>query len=147
MSIAMAFTICATLVTRISFKMPCNTEIDSLSVWLEMPMPIPTSDPPIMSAAERCAEVEACKAGTKVIPNAPCFGLTKEFLDEHQIHVVAYGEEDLERFPNPKDDPYYRVPREMGIARPLPRTQGLSTSDLIRRIQKARPADQKKSPT
>ena len=103
--------------------------------------------PPIMTHAERCAEVEACKAVTKVIPNAPCFGLTQEFLDEHQIHVVAYGEEYLERYPDPKDDPYYRVPRELGIARPLPRTQGLSTSDLIRRIQAARPADDKKSPT
>lgn len=103
--------------------------------------------PPIMTASERCAEVEACKAVTKVIPNAPCFGITREFLDEHQIHVVAYGEEYLERYPDPKDDPYYRVPREMGIARPLPRTQGLSTSDLIRRIQQARPADEKKSPT
>ncbi|VEU35609.1 unnamed protein product [Pseudo-nitzschia multistriata] len=103
--------------------------------------------PPIMSSAERCAEVEACKAVTKVIPDAPCWGLTKEFLDLHQIHVVAYGQEYLERFPDPKDDPYYRVPREMGIARPLPRTQGLSTSDLIRRIQNARPADEKNSPT
>jgi len=103
--------------------------------------------PPIMSSEERCAEVEACKAVTKVIKDAPCWGLTREFLDEHQIHVVAYGQEYLERFPDPKDDPYYRVPREMGIARPLPRTQGLSTSDLIRRIQKAQPADQKKSPT
>lgn len=103
--------------------------------------------PPIMTAAERCAEVENCKAVTMVIPDAPCFGLTREFLDFHQIHIVAYGEEYLERYPDPKDDPYYRVPREMGIARPLPRTQGLSTSDLIRRIQKAMPADEKKSPT
>jgi len=103
--------------------------------------------PPIMTSAERCAEVEACKAVTKVIPDAPCFGLTREFLDEHQIHVVAYGEEYMERYPDPKDDPYYRVPREMGIARPLPRTKGLSTSDLIRRIQQASPADEKKSPT
>lgn len=103
--------------------------------------------PPIMSASERCAEVEACKAVTKVIADAPCFGLTRDFLDLHQIHVVAYGEEYLERYPDPKDDPYYRVPREMGIAKPLPRTQGLSTSDLIRRIQRARPADEKKSPT
>jgi cytidyltransferase-like protein len=103
--------------------------------------------PPIMTSSERCAEVEACKAVTKVIPNAPCFGLTRAFLDDHQIHVVAYGEEYLERFPDPKDDPYYRVPREMGIARPLPRTQGFSTSDLIRRIQQARAADDKKTPT
>lgn len=103
--------------------------------------------PPIMTSSERCAEVEACKAVTLVIKDAPCFGLTKEFLDEHQIHVVAYGQEYLERYPDPKDDPYYRVPREMGIARPLPRTEGLSTSDLIRRIQQAGSADDKNSPT
>lgn len=103
--------------------------------------------PPIMSHAERCAEVQGCKAVTKVIPNAPCFGLTEEFLEKHQIHVVTFGEEYKERFPDPKDDPYYRVPREMGIARPLPRTKGLSTSDLIKRIQNARPSDEKNSPT
>lgn len=103
--------------------------------------------PPIMSHAERCAEVEACKSVTKVIENAPCFGLTPEFLDEHQIHVVAFGEEYLERYPNPADDPYYSYPRKIGIAKPLPRTKGLSTSDLIRRIQQSMPADEKKSPT
>ena len=100
-----------------------------------------------MTSDERCAEVEACKAVTKVIPDAPCFGLTREFLDLHQIHVVAYGEEYLERYPDPNDDIYYKVPRLMGIARPLPRTQGLSTSDLIQRIQAAPPAGAKKSPT
>ena len=103
--------------------------------------------PPIMSSAERCAEVEACKAVTKVIPDAPCFGLTEEFLNEHEIHVVAFGEEYLERYPDPNDDPYYKVPRLMGIAQPLPRTKGLSTSDLIRRIQESQRFDEKKSPT
>ena len=93
--------------------------------------------PPIMSAAERCAEVEACKAVTKVIPNAPCFGLTQEFLDEHQIHIVAMGEEYIDKYPDPKDDPFYGYVRQIGIAVPLPRTQGLSTSELIERIQKA----------
>ncbi|CAD7937981.1 unnamed protein product [Amoebophrya sp. A25] len=91
--------------------------------------------PPIMSCAERCREILGCKAVTRVIPNAPTFGLTKEFLKKHRIHVVCCGEEYIERYPDPKNDPYYRVPREMGIARPLPRTQSLSTSDLIRRIQ------------
>lgn len=99
--------------------------------------------PPIMTHDERCAEVEACKSVTKVVQNCPCFGLTKEFLDEHQIHVVAYGEEYLERYPNPDDDPYYAVPRKMGIARPMPRTKGLSTSDLIRRIQNSKSADER----
>ena len=96
--------------------------------------------PPIMSHDERCAEVEACKSVTKVIRNSPTL-LTREFLDYHRIHVVAYGEEYLERYPNPDDDPYYGIARKMGIARPLPRTNGLSTSDLIQRIQRSRPAD------
>eukprot|EP00928_Gymnodinium_smaydae_P087261 TRINITY_DN71546_c0_g1_i1.p1 TRINITY_DN71546_c0_g1~~TRINITY_DN71546_c0_g1_i1.p1 ORF type:complete len:513 (+),score=73.43 TRINITY_DN71546_c0_g1_i1:205-1743(+) len=102
--------------------------------------------PPVMSAAEREAEVASCKCVTKVIQNAPCFGLTEEFIRKHRIHVVAFGQEYMDRFPNPDDDPYYKVPRKMGIAQPMPRTEGLSTSDLIRRIQQ-RGADEKKSPT
>lgn len=102
--------------------------------------------PPIMTHAERCAEVEACKAVTKVIPNAPCFGLTAEFLDKHQIHVVAFGEEYLERWPDPNDDIYYGYARKLGIARTLPRTNTLSTTDLIERIRSAK-IEKKKSPT
>lgn len=102
--------------------------------------------PPIMTHDERCAEVEACKAVTKVICNAPCFGLTQEFLDEHQIHVVAFGEEYLTKYPNPVDDPYYSIARLQGIGYPLPRTNTLSTTDLIRRIQESS-TTAKKSPT
>jgi len=102
--------------------------------------------PPVMSAAEREAEVASCKCVTKTISNAPCFGLTEEFILKHRIHVVAFGEEYAERFPDPEDDPYYKVPRKMGIARALPRTAGLSTSELIKRIQSSGDLD-KKSPT
>eukprot|EP00397_Hematodinium_sp_SG-2012_P028616 GEMP01030144.1.p1 GENE.GEMP01030144.1~~GEMP01030144.1.p1 ORF type:complete len:523 (+),score=67.69 GEMP01030144.1:135-1703(+) len=102
---------------------------------------------PIMSHDERCAEVEACKHVTKVIRDAPCFGLTEEFLHHHRIHVVCCGVEYIERYPNPDDDPYYGVPRKLGIVSPLPRTEGLSTSDLIRRVQASVPDGEKKSPT
>eukprot|EP00815_Leptocylindrus_aporus_P002265 CAMPEP_0116074904 /NCGR_PEP_ID=MMETSP0322-20121206/16297_1 /TAXON_ID=163516 /ORGANISM="Leptocylindrus danicus var. apora, Strain B651" /LENGTH=510 /DNA_ID=CAMNT_0003564821 /DNA_START=138 /DNA_END=1666 /DNA_ORIENTATION=- len=90
--------------------------------------------PPIMTHDERCAEVQNCKSVTKVIPNAPCFGLTKDFIDKHQIHVVAFGQEYKDRYPNPDDDPYYAYPRKIGIAKPMPRHEGLSTSELIKRI-------------
>lgn len=99
--------------------------------------------PPIMTHDERCAEVEACKSVTKVIPNSPCFGLTQEFIDAHQIHTVAYGKEYLERWPNPDDDPYYGYVRKIGIAKPLPRFDGLSTSELIGRIQNAQDASKR----
>jgi cytidyltransferase-like protein len=98
--------------------------------------------PPIMSAAERESEVRSCKCVTKVIPNAPCFGLTEEFIRSYRIHVVAFGQEYLDRFPDPDDDPYYKVPRKMGIGMPMPRTAGLSTSELIKRIQ-SRQGDEK----
>jgi len=99
--------------------------------------------PPIMSAAERESEVSSCKCVTKVIANAPCFGLTEEFIRKHRIHVVAFGQEYMDRYPDPDTDPYYKVPRNLGIAVPMPRTEGLSTSDLIKRIQE-RGTDEKK---
>ena len=95
--------------------------------------------PPIMTAAEREAQVLGCKYVDKVIPNALCFGMTEEFLKEHDIHICAVGQEYFDRFPNPDDDPYYKVPRKLGIAVPLPRYDGLSTSELIQRIQQRFP--------
>jgi choline-phosphate cytidylyltransferase len=101
--------------------------------------------PPVMSAFERENEVAFCRAVTKVIQNAPCFGLTEEFIIKNKIHVVCFGQEYAERFPDPNDDPYYKVPRLMGIAIPMPRSDGMSTSDLIKRIQD-RGTDEKKTP-
>eukprot|EP01061_Rhynchopus_euleeides_P009796 TRINITY_DN19098_c0_g1_i2.p1 TRINITY_DN19098_c0_g1~~TRINITY_DN19098_c0_g1_i2.p1 ORF type:complete len:222 (+),score=98.35 TRINITY_DN19098_c0_g1_i2:66-731(+) len=85
---------------------------------------------PVMTHEERCIEVGACKYVTKVIPNAPCDGITREFVEAHNIHLVVCGEE---YFVNPNDK-YYREPREMGILKCAPRTEGMSTSDLINRI-------------
>jgi glycerol-3-phosphate cytidylyltransferase-like family protein len=86
---------------------------------------------PVMTLEERCAEVEALRCVYKVIPGAPCFGLTKEFLDEHKVHIVLASPEY-----NKPDDKYYKVPRELGILKIMPRTDGVSTSELIERIRK-----------
>lgn len=56
------------------------------------------------------------------------------------------GEEYLSKYPDPDDDPYYGYVRKIGIAYPLPRTNTLSTSELIKRIQTATDTE-KKSPT
>lgn len=84
---------------------------------------------PIMTLKERVAAVTACKGVHKVIPRAPCFGLTEEFLKEHKIHVVVHSIE----YDKP-DDKYYVIPREMGITKVLPRTEGMSTTDLLNRM-------------
>jgi len=85
---------------------------------------------PIMTMKERCDAVEACKYVTKIIPSAPCFDLPTEFLLKHDIHVVGLSEE----YDKP-DDKFYAGARELGIAKVLPRTAGMSTSELIKRIK------------
>lgn len=85
---------------------------------------------PIMTHKERCEAVAACKFVHEVIPNAPCFDLPVEFLLKHNIHVVALSPE----YDTP-DDQFYAGARELGITKVLPRTEGMSTSELIRRIK------------
>ena len=84
---------------------------------------------PIMTTKERCAEVANCKFVSQVIPNAPCFGLTKEFLLEHNIHVVSYGE----GYSRPGGR-YSQAAQVHGIEVESPRTDGISTSGVIKRI-------------
>jgi glycerol-3-phosphate cytidylyltransferase-like family protein len=67
----------------------------------------------------------------KVIANPPGNGLSKEFLEKWNIHVVCCSPEY-----DKEGDHYYKVPRELGMIRVLPRTEGVSTSDLIKRVQK-----------
>jgi choline-phosphate cytidylyltransferase len=56
--------------------------------------------------------------------------MTEEFIKKHNIHVMLCGPE----YDKP-DDKYYAVPRKMGILKHLPRTDGISTSDIIKRIR------------
>jgi cytidyltransferase-like protein len=84
---------------------------------------------PIMTLDERCTEVSSCRWISDVIPGAPANGLTEEFLREHNIHVVVYGEE----YDTPTDH-YYAAARKLGIGVTAPRTPGMSTSEIIRRI-------------
>ena len=86
---------------------------------------------PVMNLEERCAEVESLRCVYKVIPGAPCFGLTREFLQDHKIHFVLASPE----YDKP-DDKYYKIPREIGILKIMPRTDGVSTSELINRIRR-----------
>jgi len=87
---------------------------------------------PIMTTEERAQVVRACNHVHGVILNAPCQKgfLNEKFIDEHNIHIVCLGEE----YDNP-EDLWYAIPRRLGMVRILPRYNGLSTSDLLRRIR------------
>ena len=84
---------------------------------------------PIMTVNERVEAVKACKFVSEVIPNAPWQDISEEFINKNNIHVVAHSQE----YDNPLDT-YYETPRKLSITKVLPRTEGMSTSELIRRI-------------
>mgnify|MGYP001285375819 CR=1 FL=1 len=85
---------------------------------------------PIMTLEERTAVVSACRYVTEVIP-AVSFTVTKELITEYNIDLVVHGDDFDEGLINL----FYRVPIAMGIFQTVPYTEGISTSDLIRRIQ------------
>merc|ERR1719191_4633 len=86
---------------------------------------------PIMTADERAAQVAGCKGVWKVLKNAPLETITNEFMEKYKIDRIAIGEEYLQK--DLKDDKWYKYPRESGKFVGLSRTEGISTSDLIKR--------------
>mmetsp|Transcript_16470 Transcript_16470/g.19480 ORF Transcript_16470/g.19480 Transcript_16470/m.19480 type:complete len:531 (+) Transcript_16470:34-1626(+) len=85
--------------------------------------------PPIMNESQRYESVRACKGVYEVIEDCPLVA-TKEFIDKHNLHIYAVGEE----YVNNPDDHYYRVPRDLNMLKKTNRTKGISTSELVKRI-------------
>jgi len=86
--------------------------------------------PPIMTMQERAAVVATSKYVHKVIAPAPFPGIPEEFIKKYRIHIVCHSTE----YTGDKDI-YYVVPRAMGITRVMPRTEGMSTTELINRVK------------
>jgi cytidyltransferase-like protein len=84
---------------------------------------------PTLSMEERATTASMCKGVSKVIKNAPMV-LTKEFITDNNIHVVACSSEY-----DSSEDVYYKVPREMGILKVIPRIEGISTSEILERVK------------
>ena len=84
---------------------------------------------PILTMPERVASVAGCRYVDEVIPDAPMI-IDRPFIEEHDINLVVHGDD----FPREQIEYYYSVPLEMGIFRTVPYTQGISTTDIIRRI-------------
>ncbi len=56
--------------------------------------------------------------------------MDRAWIEKHDIHLVAHGDD----YSQEQLTLYYSVPIEMGIFRTLPYTQGISTTEIIRRI-------------
>ena len=83
---------------------------------------------PNVCQEERCDTVAVCKYVSLVIPNAPLI-LDMEFIKKHRIDLIVCSDEY-----DKEDDLYYDVPRKLGILKVLPRTSGVSSTDLMRII-------------
>ena len=79
---------------------------------------------------ERAASVAACRYVDEVLLNAP-LRVDAEWIARYDIHLVVHGDD----FDQEQMEDYYGVPMEMGIFRTVPYTQGISTSEIIRRIK------------
>jgi len=84
---------------------------------------------PVMTLSERVAVIEACRHVDEVIPDSP-LRLTYAFLDEHDLALVAHGD-DLDA---DGAEELYGPAVATGRLRLIPRTGGISTTELIARV-------------
>lgn len=84
---------------------------------------------PIMNLAERIAVVEACRYVDDVIAGAP-FRVDEEFLTEHDIDLVVHGDD----LTAEGAAVVYGAAVAAGKLVYVPRTSGISTTDVIQRV-------------
>ncbi len=86
---------------------------------------------PIMTMEERIATVAACRYVDEVIPNAP-LRMDEAYIHAHHIDLVIHGDDISQE----TAQDWYAAAIKLGIFKTIPYTQGISTTDLIRRITK-----------
>eukprot|EP00527_Entomoneis_sp_CCMP2396_P006616 CAMPEP_0198142054 /NCGR_PEP_ID=MMETSP1443-20131203/4952_1 /TAXON_ID=186043 /ORGANISM="Entomoneis sp., Strain CCMP2396" /LENGTH=489 /DNA_ID=CAMNT_0043804991 /DNA_START=105 /DNA_END=1574 /DNA_ORIENTATION=+ len=88
---------------------------------------------PLMNDEERLAMVKGCKFVDEVIPECP-YVMSKEYLDDvmekYKIDYVVHGDDPC--IVDGKD--VYAAAKEMGKYRSIPRTEGVSTTDIVGRM-------------
>lgn len=83
-----------------------------------------------MSLAERVAAMEACRFSTKVIPDAP-YVTSIPWISHYGCQYVTHGD-DITSDAGGEDS--YRFVKRAGRMKIVPRTKGISTTDLVGRM-------------
>lgn len=90
--------------------------------------------PPILNDMERQTAVEACRFVDTIVPECP-YVMTPEYLDwvikEYDIDYVVHGDDPC-LTPDGKD--VYASAKALGKYRSIPRTEGVSTTEIIGRM-------------
>lgn len=88
---------------------------------------------PLMNDDERLTMVQSCKFVDQVVPDCP-YIMSKEYLDwviqEYKIDYVVHGDDPC--IVDGKD--VYATAKESGKFRTIPRTEGVSTTDIVGRM-------------
>ena len=87
---------------------------------------------PILTMEERVASVAECRYVDEALPNAPLM-VDRAWIEKYNIDLVVHGDD----FSQEQQEYYYKVPIEMGIFRTVAYTQGISTTEIIRRCKLA----------
>jgi ethanolamine-phosphate cytidylyltransferase len=88
---------------------------------------------PLMNDEERLTMVKSCKFVNEVVPDCP-YIMSKEYLDwvieNYKIDYVIHGDDPC--IVDGKD--VYATAKELGKFRSIPRTDGVSTTDIVGRM-------------
>jgi cytidyltransferase-like protein len=85
---------------------------------------------PIMTMDERMKSVAGCRYVDEVLSDAP-LSIPRSWIEEHKIDLILHGDD----FSPELVDLCYAVPREMGIFKTVKYSEGISTTEIIRRIK------------
>ena len=86
---------------------------------------------PIIPLEDRTTVVKSCRYVDKVISPCP-LTITKEFMEQHKIDLVIHAHDENDT----SYDYMYSIPIEMGKFMRIERTKGISTTQIIQKIQK-----------
>lgn len=85
---------------------------------------------PLLTMDERIRVVEGCRWVDRVVGNAPLV-IDREWIEGHAIDVVVHGDD----FGDEALQHFYAVPLELGMLRTVPYTNGISTTEILRRLR------------
>jgi len=84
---------------------------------------------PIIPQKDRYEMVRSCRYVDEVIESAP-LTITRAFIDNNNIHFVVHGDDITDELKR-----QHKVPIEMKIVKYVKYTEGISTTDIIKRIK------------
>lgn len=85
----------------------------------------------IINEVDRLYCVQSCRYVDETIVNAPLF-VCEKFIDTYKIDLVVHSF--VDKKDEKKQEEFFRVPKQLNRYKTLPYANGISTSDIIKRV-------------